>query len=260
MNMLGINFKSIAGFIFAFSLGVIAACNGSGYADNSSGSGPTMAQFTALQNQVDALQKSDTQLQTDDKTLQARLTADEATLGKIALLGHQPDTNSDFTRRTNAISHEASAIAQAISYGPCNDMGVFMGVSQPDPLTATIEYFKQCTGYEYGAVVETGAIAKPVVLWFDGANCTGNMFEAEDDGGYNRQVLQNGVVFISPLDGTTELMVAAGQTGRSTVLLSNFTGGACNSGAMETQTSYHVTINNLSITGVPSVVPTNFIL
>jgi len=251
----------------AFSLGAVSSCGGGGDANGSSPAGPSMTQFSALQaavselqTEVAALKTGNAGLQTEYAASEARLTADETLLAKIALLGHQPGMNSVASWHAAGLEHHAPAGTQSFSYGPCSDMGVLVGNNQADALTATVEEFRQCTGYEYGVVVDTGAIAKPLELWFDGLNCTGNMFEAEGDGVYNRQVLQSGVVFVSPIDGVTELMVVTGQAGQTTTLLSNFSGGSCNSGAQEVQTSYRVVPNDLNISGVPSAVPANFIL
>lgn len=254
--------------LLMFSLGAIVACNGSSTASTTGTTGPTMAQFNALQAQVTglsstvtSLQSIVTTLQTDNATLQsdntslsATVTADHALLARIAVVGHAPNT-AVVRGNSPQTTHSTQS---TVSYGPCPDMGVHIGDGQPDPLNASVENFKQCTGVEYGAVVQTGAIAEPFALWFDGTNCTGNMYEAENDGGYNRQVLQNGVVFNSPVDGTTELFVAPGQTGQSVTLQSNYSGGHCNNGA-ETQISYSVILNDVNTSGVPAFVPSNFV-
>lgn len=216
-------------------------------------------QSTTLRSQLNDFQENIATLQTTDSSFAQELNLDEAKLRKITLLGHQPDIVTARTNRASRSFNVGLDTIQSISFGPCSDMGVFIGSGQMDSLTATVENFRQCTGYEYGAIVETGVIIKPFALWFDGANCTGNMFEAENDGGYNRQVLQNGVVFVSPIDGSTALMVEAGQSGKITTLLSNFSGGGCNSAAVEIQIAYRVTPNDLGITGVPPAVPANFI-
>lgn len=254
--------RSILGFFLVVLLSGIAACNGSGTnnsgTDTGSSSSPTSAQFTALQVQVNSLQSSVATLQAQNDELKATESADQSLIKRIALLGHVPGASAYSTKQKG--QDRTLAITESVSFGPCPDMGVHIGDSQSDPLYATVESFKQCTGYEYGAIVETGAITKSIVLWFDGSNCTGNMYEAENDGGYNRQVLQNGVVFTSPVDGTTELMVAGGQVGSVVTLQSNFSGGSCNTGVTEIQTSYIVTPNNVDVTGVPAAVPANFIL
>ena len=296
MKILNGNFESLIKIlVLLFFIIFVGACNGGGTTNNSSSTSSVnddvtalhsqlaslqsnitamqtqidnlKAQSAALQNQVTSVQGNVTASQADITALQAgngafanELSIDEAQLSKITLLGHQPGTAIAAIKRTNAAWIGSRNITQTISYGPCSDMGVLIGPGQIDSLTATTENFRQCTCYEYGAVVESGAIAKPLELWFDGANCTGNMFEAENDGGYNRQALQDGVVFISPIDGVTELMVAASQQGVITTLLSNFSYGGCNSGSTEIQIAYRVSPNDLSITGVPSAVPANYIL
>ena len=247
MKIIDLGFKSLTKFSAVVLVGVVScACNSSENDSNSSqaeSSNTTLTslqtELTVLQNQVGKLQESVVALQTVNNALETELSSDEIKLKKISLLGHLPGTNS--------------------LYGPCNDMGVLVGSNQVDSLTATTEDFRQCTGYEYGVVVENGTIAKPFALWFDGINCTGNMFEAENDGGYNRQVLENGVVFISPIDNITELMVASNQVSQSTTLLSNFSGGVCST-ASEIQNSYLVIPNDVDLTGVPSAFPANFSL
>lgn len=296
MKALRVNLGSLIKTLVLLSFtALVTACGGNGAANNSSSTSSVNEETTALQNQLASLQSSLTVMQTQMEALKNQsaalqnqvtslqgnilalqgangafvneLSIDETQLSrittqlsKITLLGHQPGTAIAAIKRGNAAWIGSSGITQTISYGPCTDMGVLIGTGQIDSLAATTENFRQCTGYEYAAVVETGAIAKPFELWFDGANCTGNMFEAENDGGYNRQALQDGVVFVSPIDGVTELMVAANQQGTTTTLLSNFSYGACNSGATEIQVAYPVSPNDLSITGVPSAVPANYIL
>lgn len=246
--------------LLMFSLGAIVACNGSSTA---SSDGPTLAQFDALQSHVNALsstvstlKSTVTALQSDNISLLATVTADHALLARVAVVGHAP---SGATVARNSTMGANQIMSTTISYGPCADMGVHIGDGQPDALNTTVENFKQCTNYEYGAIVQTGAISQPFALWFDGLNCTGNMYEAENDGGYNRQVLQNGVVFNSPVDGTTELMVTGGQTGQTVTLLSNYSSHSCNNGT-ESQTAYAVTPNNVNVSGVPVAVPANFVL
>lgn len=273
MSVFNINLESIVKIIVVSSFAIsVSACGGSGTSSSSapqpdSGYATLQTQLvslqnevSALQNQVGSLQVTITALQASNSVLVNELNSDEIQLSKISLLGHQPSTSLLSIKGTSVIRSRVSGVTQTISYGPCTDMGVLIGTGQLDSLSTTTENFRQCTGYEYGAVVETGVITKPFELWFDGANCTGNMYEAGNDGGYNRQVLQDGVVFMSPIDGVTELMVAAGQQGTTTTLLSNFSSGSCNSGTIEIQTAYPVTPNELNITGVPSAVPANFIL
>ncbi len=259
MKIANSNRKSSVKLMLTFLLLSISACGNNGDSGNNSVSTSTANQLTTLQNQLDKLQELVITLQTDNASLQNRLTTDEGAINKIALVGHVPGTDAALEKHTSMLRQHPLGVTESISFGPCVDMGVLVG-AEPDSMTATTENFRQCTGYEYGVIVETGAIAKAVILWFDGPNCSGNMFEAENDGSYNRQALQEGVVFVSPIDGTTELMVTAGQQGESTVLQSNFSDGSCNSPATETQLAYHVTANELALTGIPPAVPTNFIL
>lgn len=228
------------------------------------GGGRSMAGGTLTQADFDKMLASSSAfaaLQASQAALQNNQKADEATISRIAAFGHAPGAAEDGRNALNYDQHTRITL-QAVTYGSCSDMGQLIGHSTPDTLNATVENFRQCVingaQYEYGAVVETGAIAQPFAIWFVGANCTGNMIEFEDDGGYNRQVLQDGVVFKSPIDASI-LMVNAGQGGQSMTAQSNFDGGSCNN-ATETHTGYAVSANDVSTTGVPSSVPANFIL
>jgi hypothetical protein len=180
-----------------------------------------------------------------------------ASLNKLTLIGKVHGVSNEL-KMQGEFRTEAQA---TVSFGPCSDMGVLVGFTNPnnnsaaDPLTATYQAFKQCTGYYYEAQVGTGNVAIASRIFWDGPNCTGNMYEWEAGGaGYNTQTLENGVVFISPVDGS-ELAVTAGQTGQPIMIQSAWVAAnpSCQSD-IETQLLYSVTPNVTSVTGVPMTV------
>ncbi len=218
----------------------LAACGGGG----TTIAGITQAQLDAavkpLQAQVDSLQ-------TQNKSLQD-------SLAKLTLIGKVHGVSSEL-RMQGEFRTEAVA---APSFGPCADMGVLVGFTAQgsntaDPLTASNEAFKQCTGYSYESVVGTGALAPTQRLYFDGPNCTGNMYVWPASGaGYNAQILQDGVVFSSPIDGSG-MMVKAGQVASMIQAASVYI--ILNAGCSidgDLQPMWNVTANDISITGVSS--------
>lgn len=163
-----------------------------------------------------------------------------------------------------ASAERTMAIGQAVSpnFGPCTDMGTLIGfvatdsAAASDPLSATYEAFKTCMGYTYEAQVGPGTIRSAPRIFFGTPNCdpNGPMYEWEAAGAaYNTQTLQGGVVFLSPVDDSTQLMVAAGQTPQSvqfqTVMLD--ADHVCQPD-METQLVYSVSAYQLQTTGVAS--------
>lgn len=207
------------------------------------------------------------------KVLKSQLADDEATIkaqGKLLAglpIGHAPGTSvtsmSSDSGRTSAISLPGELTAAVVDFGPCPTMGDYIGSAAPDPSGATVDFFKQCTGITYG--VNTGVtnsdgthpVAKAAILWFVNANCdpSGGMISFADDGQYNDRTLLGGVVFFSPVDGTTLLQVAPTQAGgapSNMTALSNFGAGTCNNGS-ETHKGFPV-IQNTTSTGVPPAV------
>jgi hypothetical protein len=194
--------------------------------------------------------------------LQARLDADEKLIERMELFGHAPGTIATTDRvRTQAVMREPSLQPQATAIGPCPDMGVLVGYNSPDPLKATVAYFKQCTGIEYGVNIGSNDIETAQVLWFTDSDCGhsgGSAIEFENDGFYNRQSLQNRIAFISPVDGM-ELVVAPNQTGVTMTSESVYFSGACTV-ATETHIGYLMTANDTASTGVPAVAPSGWVL
>lgn len=215
----------------------LTACNGSG---------TTYVTDPALVAKVDALTKA----------LAAATHADAKKFAGLKIIGKTP----------GGFSLDAGRVVNAVSFGPCANMGVLVGFTNPnfsgtaDPLTSTYQAFKQCTGYYYEAQVGNGSLSVANRLFWDGQNCTGNEYEWEAGGaGYNTQILQSGVVFLSPVDGTTELAVTAGQTPQPTLIQSVWVASSPGCQAdVETQLLYKVVPNDTSVTGVPESVGASY--
>lgn len=245
----------------AFIIAMLSACNGSDTDPTDvDTAGVTAAQ---MQSAITAAVSSATHAQA------AQITSLQNQLKKVEQFGHAPGaptTAHSYGVRTLAMLTEP-VVTAATSFGPCADMGQHIAdnTSFGDPLGATVEYFKQCpingAQYVYGAVVETGAIATPPnnIVWFVLPGCAGLPIIFENDGSYNRPSLQGGVVFVSPVDNITQLMVTAGQTGISMTSASAQQGTSCFPDP-ETHLGYNTMPNVLSTTGVPTSVPANFIL
>lgn len=203
---------------------------------------------SALQQQISAVPNEATAVQ----ALRAEVSDLQMKISRLQDVGHPRGGSAE---RTLAIGQAASTI----SFGPCNDMGTWIGVSNPqsgalvDALTAPFQEFRQCTGYSYGVNVQNGNLEPPNRLFWDGPNCTGNMFTWEAAGaGYNTQTLKNGVVFASPIDGNP-LMVQANQTPNMVQVQSAIVVGQPCSPDGDFQPMYSVTPNVLSISGIVSV-------
>lgn len=271
--------SATAAVIFCFTL---YACGG----------GTSIADSTLSQAQFDSLLKSSalyktltTSLSADENalaqvpdlkstidsqaatiaSLQSSQASDEKALVKVEAFGHSRSAVASASSvRTLAIDIGGGPRAQVITYGPCADMGQSYGNASPDPTSTTVKYYRQCpingVQYVYGAVVQTGAIAQPALLWFDQPACGGNPLIFQNDGAYNRSTLQGGVVFDSPVDGTTELAIIAGQAGD---IMTSHSVYDLNSRTCitvdETHPGYLATPNDVNVTGVPAAVPADFI-
>lgn len=192
--------------------------------------------------------------------LRAEVTVLEGQMKKLTLEGKVngivPVIHTDVVRAM-AMQGEPTLRA-AVSFGPCPDMGVKVGdtnaIQDPDAgsLSAAYQAFKTCTGYLYEVSTVTGNIKAANRIFWDGPNCTGNLLEWEAGGaGYNTQTLKDGVVFLSPVDDSTQLMVTAGQTPVPTFIQSVMLdfNHVCQSD-IETQPMYQVTSYSLQTTGV----------
>lgn len=234
---------------FLMIIGLLAGCNSS---DDDS----ALATNQQLQQVVSSIPSEATSIE----AMRAQINALQSQVSKfneLALIG-KPKTSSSVDS-VRMMGEFTQASAAPISFGSCSDMGVLIGFinsnGQPaDVLSAFGQAFRQCTGYQYETVLSTGAITVGPRIFWDGPNCTGNMLEWEaGGGGFNTPSLKNGVVFTNPADGTTVLMVKAGQTPQSIPFQSVWV--SSNPGCqadVETQLMYQVTPNDVSVSGVPS--------
>lgn len=226
-------------YLFFLTLFALTACNGS-----SSSSAPD-PEASALTAQVLHL----TQALADATHVQAQ---QASKISELRLVGTIPTTSGSASIRFES---EPRAIP---SFGSCSDMGVMVGFTNgsgtpADALSASVQDFKQCTGYLYGANVADGSITQGVRIAYDGPNCTGNVFVWEESGaGYSTATLQNGVVFMSPADSLT-YMVTAGQTPQPVQQQSEWilASGGCQP-IIQTELMYRAVINDATLSGVPS--------
>jgi hypothetical protein len=195
--------------------------------------------------------------------LKAEVVVLKDSLDKLQLIG-----NAHGVATSERVLAIGQAAATAGNFGPCTDMGVLVGFTNTGnnlgggALAASYQAFKTCTGYVYEAAVQDGSIKPATRIFWDGPNCTGNLLEWEAGGsGYNTQTLQNGVVFINPADGVTQLMVRASQTPQPILIQSAwvFDNPGCQSD-VETQNMYQVSPNDVMVTGVPDKTVGNFTL
>lgn len=217
----------------------LAACNGS--SDNDSAYATT-AQLPPNE----ATQVAD---------LQAQVLNLQKKMGSLQIIGKTPHKTGASVEDFRAMG-EPNSVA-SVSFGPCANMGVLLGrgdnSDSQDPLSAPIESFQQCTGYEYSVTVSTSTVAQGPRLFWDGPGCTGNMYEWNSGGGsYNDQTLEGGVVFLSPMD-SSPLMVKSGQTPQPILIQSVWvlSNPGCQSD-IETQSLYQVTPNDIAVSGVPN--------
>lgn len=201
-----------------------------------------------------------TQVPYSDPALVAKVDALTKALAAATHDSTQKFASLTIIGKSGLVSMDAGGLV--FNFGPCPDMGVLVGrgtqINNPtgDPLSANIEAFHQCTGYDYNTVLGSGTIGTAPRLFWDGPNCTGNMLEWEAGGqGFNSQTLQDGVVFLSPVDGTP-LMVKSGQTAQMIMMQSVWvlSNPGCQSD-IEPQLMYFVTPNDVNVTGVPIALP-----
>lgn len=221
-------------------LALLAGCNGS--SDNDS----------ALQQQISAIPNEATAIQ----AMRAQIDSLQSRLNNLQLIG-KLKTNSNNTSPDAFRTMGEFSQAIPINFGPCSNLGVLIGRGSPsvgqDPLSSNFEAFQQCTGYEYTIDTSTDNVAVAPRIFWDGPNCTGNIYEWNSGGGaYNNQVLENGVVFLSPVDGQ-EYMIKAGQTPQQIQFQSVWVSvnPGCQSD-IETHLLYSASINDVSITGIPN--------
>lgn len=245
--------------IVAFLMACLSACGG-GSSDDDAG----LASATDVSGAIAAATHAQAMAFSGELAmLQAKQAADEKLISRMELFGHVPGaTVSTDAVRTLAMQGEPVIQPQATgAIGPCPDMGQLVGYNSPDPLEATVAYFKQCTGIEYGVNIEDNSIASPAFVWFTDDDCGasgGQMIVFENDASYTRQALQDRVAFNSPANGA-EMVVDVNQTGTTMTSGSIYTGGSCNPD-VETHTGYVMAPNVTSVTGVPTVAPAGWIL
>lgn len=162
---------------------------------------------SALQQQISAIPNEATAIQ----ALRAEVSDMQTSIKKLQLIGHAHGVPS--AERVLAIG--SNAFTEAVSFGPCTDMGVYEGSTfQPGngPLGALYQAFKNCTGTHAEYEVDNGALKPANRTYYVSADCTGTAYEWQAGGqGYDRQTLNDGVVFVSPADGSI-LWVQPGQT------------------------------------------------
>lgn len=236
-------------------LALLAGCNGG---SNTNTPTPTLTQQQVTEQINAAIAKIQ-----EPPSEATQVAALQASIKKLQLIGNAHGVAT--AERTLAIGEAA---ATSVDFGPCTDMGVLVGFTNAGNnvgegvLSASYQAFKTCTGYMYETSVGTGDIKTSNRIFWDGPNCTGNMLEWEAGGsGYNTQTLQDGVVFINPADGTTQLMVKSGQIPKPILFQSVWVldNPGCQSD-IETQLMYQVSPNDVNVTGVPNKTIGNFSL
>lgn len=172
--------------------------------------------------------------------------------------------------RTDSVGRVIDAQGNAVSFGPCPDMGVFQGRGGSDtanPLTSQFEVYKTagCSGIPSGVFTSyndvTGLHDVPPYAVWDGPNCTGNMYIETDvpQNTFPGAVLSGGVVFTSPIDGKAYWM-QGGQSPHPIAIQSaiNTRGGSCGPD-VETRVSVTAIPNDVNQSGVPdSLVPNSW--
>lgn len=215
---------------------------------------------SALQQQISAVPNEATAVQ----AMRAQISDLQFQISKfkeLQLIGNPLITKTDSVRAMAMLREPIAAPSAGTTngqFGPCSDMGVMIGFTNQDgapaeAVSATGQDWKQCTGYYYSTNISGGTIGTAPRLFWDGPNCTGNMYEWESAGaGFNTQSLKAGIVFSSPLDGSV-LMVTAGQIPQPIFYQSVMTrqDPICQID-QETQLVYKVEPNDVSISGVPS--------
>ncbi len=203
--------RGLMGIFLVFGIGAgLAACGGSG----SASSGPTMAQFNALQAQVQALQ---TQLDTVQSGQQANQTAiadlqSGQQANQTAIADLQSSSTAVSSLKLAIVAPNAMAARRARLRAPntstasppaCLTIGTLTGHPQTsDPISSGVLSGISCTGY-YFNVSEAPASAdgdlqeltNGVLVGFDGAGCTGNAY-VEPGAQFAAVSVESGVVFV----------------------------------------------------------------
>lgn len=142
------------------------------------------------------------------QALAAATHADAQKFAGLQLIGHSQGV-ADVNTREILLPGEKPPL-RAVDFGPCTDMGVLEGdTSQPGNGTLGAEYqsFKNCLGIHAEYSVATGVLKTANRVYFTSSDCSGLPVVWQAGGqGYNSQILNDGVVFISPVDGKDYLV------------------------------------------------------
>jgi hypothetical protein len=193
----------LPGLATGLIIGALAACGGSG---NAADNGPTMAQFKALQSQVEALSGTVSDLKAHVSALQDQVdalpTSDLASDLYVAVKAPE----------LTASVHQANARRRALAIGapaassaanPCTDLGTLTGAPEnANPAGTNKIAGTSCTGYLYVTTdARTGSDGHLVGLkeltgssyFYTGPNCTGKAYRW--GGGLSSTAWNNGAVF-----------------------------------------------------------------
>ena len=139
------------------------------------------------------------------QALAAATHEDAQRFDKLQLVGRAHGVAS--AERTLAIG-QAAVVPP--NFGPCTDMGVLEGETTDQgngTLGATYQAFKNCMGIHAEYAVDTGDLKIANRVYFTSSDCSGLPVVWQAGGqGYNSQILNDGVVFISPVDGKDYLV------------------------------------------------------
>lgn len=212
----------------------LSACNGS----------TTVTNDSDLQNQINILNQEVASLKASIPPNQiTNVSALQGKVSEIRLIG--------LPNKPQTIFEELGGTSLTPQFGPCANMGIQEGATTTgDALSIISKAFHTCTGYHVEYNTADGSVKTAPRLWWDGPNCTGNMWEFEAFGAnYDTQTLTDGVVFSNPQDGTP-LMVTSGQTPQEVNFQSIMVVGTagCQSD-IEKQLMYSVAPNSTTVTG-----------
>lgn len=259
--------RKTLGLVLAFSIGAIVACNGTSTASTS---GPTMAQFTALQTQVTNLESAVAAL----KANQGSSTGNPA----VWITGG---------KSTSALAQQAEPRAVESNAAPetsaCPGIGTLTGRPNSGSFGGNTFTGISCTGYYFGI---QGSMSKSIpgliqglgatglFAGYDGAQCTGNAYLIGSKKSWIPIAIANGLVFT--LDNSTYtgeptdvsgysnaniyFYIPAGEAATPFTMASIWTEGeGClpassklNPSPIDTTDAYLIHKNDPSITGVQS--------
>lgn len=234
-------------------LALLAGCNGS--SDNDSA---LQQQISAIPNEATAVQA----LKTEVSSLTSKV-SELQLIGKIK--GQTLDASPDAFRTMGEFAQGVNAV----SFGPCTNMGIFQGrggSDTADPLRSQFEVYKTagCAGNANGIFTSyndvTGLHDIPPYMAWDGPNCTGNLYIETDvpQNTFPGAILSGGIVFTNPIDGLA-YWIQGNQTPEPITIQSalNTSSPANTCGPdIETRMAVHAIRNDASQSGIPdSLVP-----